>query len=235
LDEGGYILAVLLIGMAVSAVWMSALLPAWRQQVIRERETELIFRGEQYARAIALFRARNQRNPTSIDELLSGHFLRKKYLDPVTGEEFIYLGAGIQSSGPLASNPIPTRVGQRPSAPPVQPPPTNEPGIYGVQSKSNATSIKIYQGQQQHSLWPFTFVQANARGIGQTGRGTGPGQGAGPGRGGDGRGGQPGRGGGPGRGGTDIGGRGRGPGQGPGRGRELPPIGRGQPGRGGGS
>jgi type II secretory pathway pseudopilin PulG len=52
LDDGGYIMVVLLIGMAITAIWMSAALPAWRQQVQRQREEDLIFRGEQYARAI---------------------------------------------------------------------------------------------------------------------------------------------------------------------------------------
>src|ERR1043165_1991042 len=54
LDDHGYIMVVLLVGMAVSAIWMTALLPSWRQQTQREREADLIFRGEQYARAIAL-------------------------------------------------------------------------------------------------------------------------------------------------------------------------------------
>jgi type II secretory pathway pseudopilin PulG len=40
-------MVVLLVAMAVGAIWMSALLPAWRQQVQRQREEELIFIGEQ--------------------------------------------------------------------------------------------------------------------------------------------------------------------------------------------
>ena len=59
LDDAGYLLAVLLVGMAVAAVWMAALLPAWRHQAMRDREYELIFRGEQYARAIALYYRKN--------------------------------------------------------------------------------------------------------------------------------------------------------------------------------
>ena len=40
LDDGGYIMVVLLIGIAVSAVWMGAMLPAWRHQAIRQKEAE---------------------------------------------------------------------------------------------------------------------------------------------------------------------------------------------------
>ena len=37
------------------AVALSVALPAWRTMTQREKEAELVFRGEQYARAIALF------------------------------------------------------------------------------------------------------------------------------------------------------------------------------------
>src|SRR5689334_5099246 len=68
LDDGGFIMVALLIGIAVAAVWMAALLPSWRQQVVRERETELIFRGQQYARAIRLYQQQmGGALPTSFD------------------------------------------------------------------------------------------------------------------------------------------------------------------------
>ena len=99
LDDGGYIMVVLLIGMAVSAVWMGAMLPAWRQQTIRQKEAELIFRGEEYARAIALYwRKNNQTLPPSIDVLVSQRYLRKKYLDPITNKEFLTVGGLGQAS-----------------------------------------------------------------------------------------------------------------------------------------
>ncbi len=83
-------------------------------------------------------------------------------------------------------------------------------GITGVRSKSTATSIKVYQNQQQYSLWPFdaaiiraangTLAAAQQPGGNQPGgRPGGPGtQGTQPGRGGQqiGPGGMPGRGGG---------------------------------------
>ena len=69
-DEG-FLMVALLVGMAVTAIWMSAMLPTWRQQAQRERETELIFRGEQYARAIALFyRKNNGALPNNVDDLV---------------------------------------------------------------------------------------------------------------------------------------------------------------------
>ena len=90
LDDRGYLMAVLLIGMAITAVWMSALLPAWRQQVTRQREQDLIFRGEQYARAVALYVMKNRcALPTNVDDLVAQKYLRKKWKDPITNDDFI--------------------------------------------------------------------------------------------------------------------------------------------------
>jgi type II secretory pathway pseudopilin PulG len=93
-DDGGYILVALLVGIAIAAVWMGALLPAWRQQVMREREAELIFRGEQYGRAIWLYSQKNGNQfPQNLDDLVSQHFLRKKWKDPITDDDFAILPA----------------------------------------------------------------------------------------------------------------------------------------------
>ena len=58
-DEAGYAMAVLLVGMAISAVLMTVAMPVWKQSATREKEEELIFRGQQYVRAIGQFQRRN--------------------------------------------------------------------------------------------------------------------------------------------------------------------------------
>ena len=72
---------LLLISLTVS-------LPSIYQEAQREREEELIFRGTQYARAIASFHQKFQRYPTGIQELTNltnGYrFLRKEFTDPMT-------------------------------------------------------------------------------------------------------------------------------------------------------
>ena len=88
-------MAALLVAMSVMGIMLSMALPVWRTAVRREREAELIFRGEQYAHAIELFSRRNGGFPPSLDVLEKGRFLRKLYKDPMTGEgEFqaVYLG-----------------------------------------------------------------------------------------------------------------------------------------------
>ena len=225
-------MVVLLVGMAVAAIWMSALLPAWRHQAQRQKEEELIFIGEQYARAIVLYQFKNQGAfPPNIEALVSGHYLRKQWKDPLTGEEFGVVGPNMpQQTGPAPSTPqTPGRAGQ-----PQQPGRAGGPaqpqmlaGISGVRSKSKATSIKIYKNLQQHDLWPFDAQQMYLVMGNPLQRGQGPGRGGQPQT--------PGRGGpvqgGPGPGGPaggPVGAPGRG---GDGRGAPATPL---PPGRGGG-
>ena len=210
-DESGFLMVALLVGMAVAAVYMSAALPAWRQQAQREKEQDLIFRGRQYARAIALYQDKNRgANPPDIDILVSQHFLRKKWKDPVTGEDFVPLGVGIATPG--SGSQTGTIGGQSGQSGGGQPLANQNPGVSGVRSKSTATSIKIYQNQQQYSLWPFNAASYRA----ETGRSVPQ---------------QPGQ---PPRGGPGAGGPGGGPGGAPGSGVQ-PPRGGGGPGGPGGA
>jgi len=183
-SDRGFMMVALLVGMAIAAIYMTAALPAWRQQAQRVKEEDLIFRGEQYARAIMLFQDKNRgANPPDIDTLVSQHFLRKKWKDPVSGEDFVPVGVGVAVPGQTpgaAQQQTPGRAGGAPGgAQPSAPISGQQPGISGVRSKSTATSIKIYQNQQQYNYWQFDAQLLRAR-LGrlvqqQGGRPTGPG------------------------------------------------------------
>ena len=86
-------MAALLVGLAVMAVLMSVALPVWRHEMQREKEEELVFRGQQYVRAIRLYQAKTQTLPPSIDVLVQGRYIRKKFKDPISGEDFLPIGA----------------------------------------------------------------------------------------------------------------------------------------------
>ena len=93
--ERGYAMAALLVAMSVMAIVLSTAMPVYQTVARREREAELVFRGEQYARAIALFQRKyGNQLPPDVDVLIDQRFLRKKYKDPITGGDFQYLGAG---------------------------------------------------------------------------------------------------------------------------------------------
>src|SRR5262245_23906023 len=102
--QDGYAMVALLVALSVMAVMMSVALPAWRQTAQREKEEELIFRGKQYARAIGLFQRRAGPGvlPPNLDVLVEQRFLRKKYKDPITGDDFQPLLAGQAIPGQAA-------------------------------------------------------------------------------------------------------------------------------------
>src|SRR4051812_37733904 len=197
--DGGYAMVALLVGMAVMAIVMSAALPVWRTAAIREREAELIFRGNQYGRAIALFQRKYAGAfPPSVDVLVNEHFLRKKYKDPITGDDFQLVGPGAAVPGQGAATPgaqtpgAPAQAGQRPgSTSPASGPQIATPtlsraasglrgapagGIMGVASKSTAKSLALFNGRDKYNEWIFVGTQASTR------AGTGAAGGAVPGR-----------------------------------------------------
>jgi type II secretory pathway pseudopilin PulG len=104
-DESGYAMAALLVAMALMAVMMSVAMPVWRHAAQREKEAELIWRGQQYDRALQLFRRKaGAPGAPNLDILIQQKFLRKKYKDPITGGDFELkpvgaLGPGTQMPG----------------------------------------------------------------------------------------------------------------------------------------
>ncbi|HXH51157.1 MAG TPA: hypothetical protein VNM47_17595 [Terriglobia bacterium] len=86
-SEAGYILLIVMMMATLLLISLAASLPSIYVEGQRDKEKELIFRGEQYARAIILFHEQFKRYPTSVKELLHTNnmsFLRKAYPDPMT-------------------------------------------------------------------------------------------------------------------------------------------------------
>ena len=95
--EHGYVLMTLLLTVALLILALAAALPAITFEIKRDREEELIHRGVQYSRAIRTYYKKFGRYPTRIEELESSNnlrFLRKRYKDPITGQDFKLLHFG---------------------------------------------------------------------------------------------------------------------------------------------
>jgi type II secretory pathway pseudopilin PulG len=193
----GYAMAALLVAIAVMAVGMTVALTAWRQAMQREREAELVFRGQQYVRALQLYQRKfAAAYAPSIDLLVTQKFLRKKYKDPMVedGEfEVLYQGSqvrlnagqgqvisvGQQGQGQGGPTPALTFDSQS-GASTLGTLPTNaggpRGGVIGVRSRSTAESIRIYNGGTHYNEWLFVFnLAATGRGQARPGLGTGPG------------------------------------------------------------
>ncbi|MBI4461078.1 MAG: hypothetical protein HY648_13605 [Acidobacteria bacterium] len=98
--ERGYVLLVFVLFTALLVIGFSRVLPTALFQGQREKEEELIFRGQQYQRAIQLFVRKFGRYPNSLEELENTNnirFLRSRYRDPITREgewRLIHIGPG---------------------------------------------------------------------------------------------------------------------------------------------
>jgi type II secretory pathway pseudopilin PulG len=168
-------MAALLIALSVMAVLMGALLPHWTTLATREKEQELIFRGNQYARAIGLFQRKFANTaPPSIDVLVEQRFLRKKYKDPITNSDFqpIYANQQAQAIGSPSGSGRPGEQGSASLSTPARQAlqsgfnstgATGAGGIIGVTSKSTDTSLRLYNGRSKYNEWAFVYVQTAQR------------------------------------------------------------------------
>lgn len=93
----GFTYLWLLLAVAIGSVSLVALGTLWHTTGQRERERELIFRGEQIAQALVSYRAASgvgpARWPRTLEELVQDrrgpvdrHHLRQRYADPMTAD-----------------------------------------------------------------------------------------------------------------------------------------------------
>jgi type II secretory pathway pseudopilin PulG len=131
--------AIVLIGLSISGA-----VQQWKTIMKREREAELLFRGDQIRKAIAAYQQtpaiRNY--PQKLEDLVkvpntsaTKRFLRKVYKDPITNEDWAFV-----------------KVGDR---------------IKGVYSKSEGEPLKkgnfpddykFFEGKTKYSEWVFEFT-----------------------------------------------------------------------------
>ncbi len=161
----GYVLLLVMLVLFIMSLGLLVALPVLETQLRREKEEELIFRGQQYVEAIRLYQQKKPgAYPSSLEELLKEKCLRKLYRDPMTkdGQWNLLL---------LSSSPAPgTRAMSGSQAPEghVQKllvvssaalKKIKNPQIVGVVSASREKSIKIYQDAEYYHQWLFYYGQ----------------------------------------------------------------------------
>src|SRR5262247_3010115 len=145
--QRGFTYLVLLLIVAAMGFGMAAFGQLASQQAQREKEAELLFIGDAYRQAIALYYQNgpggHNRYPQSLERLLKDErfsftrrYIRKLYKDPVTGRDF-----------ELVKSP--------------------EGGIMGVFSPSEVAPLKSgnfppsylsFEGAQRLNEWQFLYV-----------------------------------------------------------------------------
>jgi hypothetical protein len=85
--DSGYMLLFLMIAVAVLTITMLGVARNYRRGIVRDREVEMMHRGDQYSRAIKRYYKKNGTYPASIEQLEKANnirYLRKRYKDPMS-------------------------------------------------------------------------------------------------------------------------------------------------------
>ena len=93
---------MLMLVVTIIAIGLLVAVPVWETQLRREKEEELIFRGNQYVEAVRLFQLKNPgRFPATLEELKEERYIRQLFRDPMspTGEWNVVLFMGGIGSG----------------------------------------------------------------------------------------------------------------------------------------
>ena len=165
-SQHGYVLLVLLIFLTLLIIAATAAVPTIKSQIRREREQELIRRGQQYARAIKRFYAKFGRYPNRLEELEDTNrlrFLRRRYKDPMSPDgqwriirvgqsKYPPQGLPAQLPGSPAGGQRPAAVSPAGPASPAQPattgagPTENQPGTPAQQLGTLPSSGPTFGG-----------------------------------------------------------------------------------------
>jgi type II secretory pathway pseudopilin PulG len=178
-SETGMSLVGLMIAVAIMSVALMVSLPGWKYVIQDDREQELLFRGNEIARAIERYQAKNNgAMPVSLDVLVKGKFLRRRYKDPFSKDgNWKRIAPGQMVGGPgsatdrqglgrttLSASPLPGMgVGTK----------TREFGpIAGVGTNQKGESLRLFNGRNHYEEW--TFVAGQPRIVGSGAGGIGP-------------------------------------------------------------
>jgi type II secretory pathway pseudopilin PulG len=98
-NSRGFAYIALLVAIVIIGISLGAAGKYWSNVVLRDKEEELIFRGDQYRTAIERYYKAVPglaQYPSSIDDLLMDsrtpagmRHLRQRYKDPISGEDFV--------------------------------------------------------------------------------------------------------------------------------------------------
>ena len=162
-SQRGMTLFTVLLAVVVIGLMLGLTGQTWSQVMQREREAELLFRGDQYRRAIESYFATGHGGvgiyPRNLDDLLKDprslqtkRHLRKAYLDPFTNAEFELITAGGDVGGESVTA---LKIGR----------------IIGVRSTSTLTPFRQdgfpeeyenFKGAASYDKWEFTYTTKSA-------------------------------------------------------------------------
>lgn len=163
----GFTLAGVLVAVALFLILAGVAATHWSFIRQREKEEELIWRGNQYVRALKEYFKQFKTYPNKLEELLDEHCIRKLYNDPMTEDGVWEL---VRGNKPRPGQPVAgTTQSERPGAEKRE---SNAPqessfvktsGIIGVHSRSTEKAIKEYNEKRFYHQWVFTVADEQSK------------------------------------------------------------------------
>ena len=162
--DDGYTLIGLMAMVVISSIMMAAFAPTWGEIVLRDKEEELIFRGESYKFAIERYQKRFNKLPSRLDDLLKDRFIRKLYIDPITELDFELILQGPEGKKRESELTKAQRDGLRGDTPG-----RSSLGIIGVVSMSDELALRPYKEKERYNEWEFIAGEGQEGQQGQEG------------------------------------------------------------------
>jgi len=171
--ESGYTMVAIVIAMTVMAILLMGVAPSIATIMKREREQELLFRGKQYARAIALFQKRYGRFPTELKELYENrprtirHLFKEPFCNCMDWHVIYQNSPDANPNAPVGGSGLPGSPGQ------PAPLPSPTPGVFGasqtksvgpiigVRSNLHEEALSEWRGQKYYDQWRFIMGDAD--------------------------------------------------------------------------
>lgn len=165
-SEKGFTLLAALFLLMIMGIMLGMIGETWSMIMRRDREEELLFRGKQIKDAIRRYNEVSGQPVTSLADLRSLYegdprflerrrYLRRNYLDPITGKEWNFI-----------KNPARGIVGVVSSS-----------DLKPLKKANFPEEFKEFEGKDKYSTWQFLYLpQGGAQPVGAAGTTSGPGR-----------------------------------------------------------
>lgn len=167
---GGFTLVGVVVAIAVLTILIAAIGPSVSALMQRDKETELIFRGRQYARSIVLFQRKFGRLPNSLKELADSRprTLRRLYKEPMCNcDDWHVIIAGTPDAVPPGARP--PGAGGPSTTPGANQPPSTYTGLFsrtpppgaGGETSPTVGPPSLFGTPSTHTVGPIIGVRSN--------------------------------------------------------------------------